>query len=112
MFLLASSIMNNIVVLPSRSRFPVKLTCSIAFGLASSACYLLRLQSLCSNYYINYNLIDNQMRNHFLDQLRYFECDHMLLNYFLLVDQKSFVHKSQHYISLFLLAENEVPIKS
>ena len=104
--------MNNIVVLPSRSRFTVKLTCSIAFGLASSACYLLRLQSLYSNYYSNYNLIDNQMGNHFLDQLRYFECYQMLLNYFLLVDQKIFVHQSQHYISLFLIAENEVPIKS
>ena len=38
----ASSIMKNIVLLPAQSRFQVKLICSIAFGSASSTCYLLK----------------------------------------------------------------------
>ena len=37
-----SSIMKNIVVFSSQSRFPVKLICSIAFQSASSACCLLK----------------------------------------------------------------------
>ena len=35
-----SSVMKNIV--PLFSRFPVKLICYIAFGSASSACFLLK----------------------------------------------------------------------
>ena len=38
----ASSIMKNIVAFSSRSRFPVKLNCCIAFGSTSSAYYLLK----------------------------------------------------------------------
>ena len=40
----AYPIMKNITVFgfPSLSKFPVKLTCCIAFGSASSACYLLK----------------------------------------------------------------------
>ena len=34
------------------------------------------------------NLVNNQLRNHHLDQLKFFEYYHMFLNYFLLVDQK------------------------
>ena len=37
-----SSIIQNIVVTPSRSKFTVKLICSIAFGSPSSACCLLK----------------------------------------------------------------------
>ena len=37
----ASSIMKIIVAPSSRTRFPVKLICCIAFGLTSSACCLL-----------------------------------------------------------------------
>ena len=33
--------MKNIVVVPTRSRFPVKLICWFAFGLASGVCCLL-----------------------------------------------------------------------
>ena len=39
---LTSSRMKSIVVFPSRSRFSVKLICSIAFGSASSVCYSLK----------------------------------------------------------------------
>ena len=37
-----SSIMKNIVLFPAWSKFPVKAICCIAFGSASSACYLLK----------------------------------------------------------------------
>ena len=37
-----SSIMKNIAVLPSRSKFAVKLICCIAFGSAGSASCLLK----------------------------------------------------------------------
>ena len=36
-----SSVMKNIVVYTSCSRFPVKVICYIDFGSASSTCYLL-----------------------------------------------------------------------
>ena len=39
---LVSSIMKNIAVSASRSRFVVKLICCIAFGSASSACCSLK----------------------------------------------------------------------
>ena len=39
---LTSLIMKNILLFPAHSRFPVKLIFSIAFGSASSSCYLLR----------------------------------------------------------------------
>ena len=38
----AFSIIKNIVVFPSLSKFAVKLFCWIAVGSASNACYLLR----------------------------------------------------------------------
>ena len=46
--------------------------------------------------------MNNQLCDHRLDQLRSFECYQMLLNYFILVDRKSFVHQSQHYSPLLL----------
>ena len=52
--------------------------------------------------------MDNQLCNHLFDQLRCFECYHMLLNYFLLVDRKSFVQQSQHYSSLLLQVEDNI----
>ena len=33
-----SSIMENVIVFPAQSRFPVKLICCIGFGSTSSAC--------------------------------------------------------------------------
>ena len=38
----------------------------------------------------NYNVIDNQVRHHLLDQLRSLECYHMLLNYFYTGSTKKF----------------------
>ena len=41
------------------------------------------------------------MYNHHLDQLQFFKCYHMFLNYFLLFDQKNLCHRSQYYNLLF-----------
>ena len=38
----ASSIMKNIIVFPTWSRFPVKRICCVAFGSASSICCVLK----------------------------------------------------------------------
>ena len=66
----ASSIMKNIGVYLSHSRFPVKLIWCIAFGSISSFCCLLR--------YIS----------------QFFECYHMFLNQFLLAEEKKFFYRS------------------
>ena len=42
-----SSVMKNIVLFPSRSKFPVKIICCIAFESVSSACCLI--QSIAIN---------------------------------------------------------------
>ena len=41
-FFFAFLIMKNIVVSPGEARFPVKLTCYIAFGSASTDYFLLK----------------------------------------------------------------------
>ena len=41
-FFFAFLIMKNIVVSPAQARFPVKLTCYIAFGSASTDYFLLK----------------------------------------------------------------------
>ena len=45
----ASSIIENIVVFPTLSKFPVKLICWIALGFASRVVYLNLLQSFYNN---------------------------------------------------------------
>ena len=55
--------------------------------------------------------MDNQLCNHLIGQLQSFECYHMLLNYFLLVDWKRFVHQLQNYNPLFLQVEDYKLIK-
>ena len=55
--------------------------------------------------------MDNQLCNHLLDQLQSFECYHMLLNYFLLVDWKSLIHQLQNYNPLLLQVEDYKLIK-
>ena len=46
-FLFASSTMENVFAFLCQARFPVvKLICCIAFGSASSACYLLKTISI------------------------------------------------------------------
>ena len=42
----ASSIMKKVIVFPSQFRFPLKLICYIAFGSASSACFLLKSMAI------------------------------------------------------------------
>ena len=91
-----SSIMKNIVVFSTRSKFVVKMICCIAFGLESRAGCLLKpiaINVQCSLKY-PYNLVNNRLCNHPPDQLQFFECYNTLLNYFLLVYQRSFFHQS------------------
>ena len=93
----------NIVVFPARSRFPVKLICFFVFGLASSACCLLK--PLLSSYYIFWNmdnLATNQLRNHLFDCFQFFECCLMFSYNFLLGHEKKFLHQSLHCNLLFL----------
>ena len=65
------------------------------------------LLSTYNNFWNRDNLVKYQLCNHLLDQLQSFKCYHMFFNYFVLVDWKSFVHRSQHYSSLFLLVEGK-----
>ena len=44
--------MKNIVGFPPQSRFPVKLTCCIAFGSASSACSLLKAIAIVLSWFL------------------------------------------------------------
>ena len=102
---LASSITKNIVTYCSR--FPVKLICCIPFASASSTPLHLHqvLHLLLSSYNTfknNYSLAHNQFCNHLLELLKFFKYYLMLLNYFLLVDQKWFLHQSKRYNVLFL----------
>ena len=47
-----------------------------------------------NSFWNNYSPAKDQLCNHLLDLLEFFEYYHMLLTYFLLVDEKSFVHYS------------------
>ena len=64
-----SSVMKNIDLLFSLSRFPIKLICCIAFGSVSSACCFLKSIAIILCFRNNYNLANNQLCNHLLDQL-------------------------------------------
>ena len=90
MIYFASSIKKNIVVPPSCSRSSAKLIYCVTSASASTFCCLLL--SIALNFMPVFqtkdNLVNNQLRNHHLDQLKFFEYYHMFLNYFLLVDQK------------------------
>ena len=47
-----------------------------------------------NSFWNNYSRAKDQLCNHLFDLLEFFEYYHMLLTYFLLVDEKSFVHYS------------------
>ena len=47
------------------------------------------------------SLVNIKLCNHHLDLLQFFECYHMFLNHFLLLDHKNFFHQSQYYNLLF-----------
>ena len=57
--------------------------------IVSLASSIIKNISVCP-YQSNYNLANNQLYNHLVDQWKSFECYHMLLNHLLLVDQKRF----------------------
>ena len=63
-----SSVMKNSNVFFSPFRFPVKLICYIAFGLVSTACCLLKSFAIFYVFWNNYNLANNKLCNHSLDQ--------------------------------------------
>ena len=52
------------------------------------------LNLLLSSYRNKDNLANRQLSNHHLNQLQFFECYHMVLDHFLLADQKRFVVQS------------------
>ena len=64
----ASSIMKNICVLPSQSRFPVKLTCFIVFGSASNFFSLLKSIAISLIIFLKRDNLVSNLRNHHLDQ--------------------------------------------
>ena len=89
----ASSIEKNIA--DCSSGFPVNLICCIVLDqhqVLVVCLYLLR--SSYNNFENNYSLAHNQLYNYLLEQLKSFECFHMLLNHFLLADQKTFFNQS------------------
>ena len=75
----------NIAAHSARSRFPIKLIFCVASDQQKAFVVYLNLLQLAYNFIWNRdNLANNQLCNHFLDQLQFFECYHMLL-YHLLV---------------------------
>ena len=83
--------MKKIDVFPTHSRFPVKLLSCIDFGLASCAFCLLKyiaiiLQCFPKQGESSRQPVDNLVDNHLLDMSRFFECYHLFLYNFILVD--------------------------
>ena len=92
-----SSIIKYIVVFTAQPRLVVKLIWCFAFASTSSTCCLLKsIAIFYDNFLFRYNLANNQSCNDLFDQLQSFECFPLLLNHFLLVDQKSLLHQSWH----------------
>ena len=70
------------------------------------AVYVNLLLLSYTNFWNNYSPPNNQLCNHVLGLLQFFEYYHMFLFFFLLVDQKRFVHQSWHF--LFLQMEDNI----
>ena len=79
-----SSIMRNIVVFFSQSRFPVKVMCCITFGLEPSACRLLKFIAII-----------------FFTSSKFF--GFFFFFYFVLINQKHFFQWSKHCSLLCIL---------
>ena len=87
------SIIKNFVEVSSFSRFSVKLFFFILI-LDQHLVLVVYLNLLLLTYNVlrnRDNLINNQLCNHPLDQLQFFECYHKFLNHFVLADQKKFL---------------------
>ena len=88
--------------------------CCNAFGSSTSStsptsndCCLLKIY--CYNVLWNGdNLVRSQLCNHHLNQLQFFECFYILLDHFLLADQKIFFYRSQHCNVLFLSVAEKI----
>ena len=74
----ASSIMKNIIVFVSQSRFQVKMICCIAFD--QHLVFFAYLSLLLSSY--NALIMLFQLCYHLLDQLKFFKCCHKFLDNF------------------------------
>ena len=89
----ASSIVKNIA--DCSSGFPVNLIWCVVLDQHQVLVVCLNLLlSSYNNFKNNYSLAHNQLCNYLLDQLQPFECFDMLLNHFLLADQKKFFNQS------------------
>ena len=110
MVFFASSMIIKVVVFSLQSRSSVKLICCIAFGLHLVLVVYLNLLLLSSynNLQNKHNLINNHLHNNFLDHLWTFESSGMFLNDCLLVDEKSFFHRSWYCNLLILLLEDNI----
>ena len=88
-FSFISSIMTKIVAPSVRSKFPVILI--VVSLLNQHQMLVVHLDLLLSSYnsfWNNDNLVSNQLSNHHIDQLQFFECYCKLINYLLLAKQK------------------------
>ena len=77
--------------------------------LDQSLVLIVYLNLLLSSYNVflkQGNLARNQLCNHLLDQLQFFECYYMFLDHFLQHDQKVF--SINHYSLLFRLLEENI----
>ena len=91
-----SSIMQNIILTPARSKFPMKLICCIAFeSTLALFLYLNLLISFFNNFLNKLNLANSRLCNH----PNFSNVYHMLLYHFWLVDKIFF--STNHNIAIF-----------
>ena len=94
-------------MLPSRSKFLVKLICWFSFNISIKFLLFTQIYSYQFLIILEINMI--QLAASFviisLTSLQFFLCFQMFLNHFLLVDQKTFLHWSKGCNLLFLLLE-------
>ena len=76
--------MKNVIVSPALLRFSLKLTCCNTLGSVSSVCCLLKnILHLSENFLCNKDIqVNNQLRNHLLDQQPFLKYFHTILYYF------------------------------
>ena len=66
------------------------------------------LLSYYNNFWNKHNTVDRWLFNDVLDLSQFFWCYHMFFDNFLLADQKSFFHQSQHCNLLLLQLEEDI----
>ena len=97
------------VVFPPWSRFTVKLIGLLLLVQHQVlVVYLNLLLSTYNNFWNRDNLVNNQFCNYLVDQLQSYKCYNMFLNYFLLVNWKSSIHRSKNYNPSLLLVKDNI----